>query len=546
MTLLLRQAPRTLRVDQAVAIAKLREAVGRGERRIVMQAPTGFGKTVAIADMAQRARAKGKRVLVTVPALSLVDQTVRMLGEQGVDEVGVIQAMHAMTDGTQPVQVASVQTLMRRQIPRADVVLVDECHKWFQFYERWFRDPAWAGVPIIGTSATPWTRGLGAYYGRLVVANTIADMIAQGTLAPFRVFAPTHPDLEGVRTVAGDYHEGDLYEAMRPAKLVADVVETWKKLGGGRPTICFAVNRDHARQLAAEFEAGGVPAGYMDCETPLMERAAVRARLLGGHIRVVCNVDVVGLGVDWPEIGCISYVRPTKSEMRYVQNIGRGLRTAPGKTDLVVIDHSDTTLRLGFVTEIHHEELDDGKPRLTAQKVVALPKECPACHYLKPPRTAKCPNCGFVAEHHAKPVATAAGELAELTGGVKPAPVAKRLRGKAVTYGQLVWYARAKGYRDKWPLAKYRAIYGVWPRNLDHLPHVGPPEPALASWIKAEGIRWAKGKGRAPSGAGGGHANGHAVGSATHGRESAGRRAPAADKFIPGTLMTEQDEEDFR
>ena len=82
---------KTLRSDQAIGIAKLREAVGRGERRIVMQGPTGFGKTVVAADMIARARAKNKRILVTVPMLSLIDQTVQMLGEQNVTDVGVIQ-----------------------------------------------------------------------------------------------------------------------------------------------------------------------------------------------------------------------------------------------------------------------------------------------------------------------------------------------------------------------------------------------------------------------------------------------------------------------
>ena len=542
MSLLLRDQPiKTLRADQGAGIVKLREMVGLGERRIVMMAPTGFGKTVVTADLVRRARAKGKRVLVTVPALSLVDQTFEMLGAQGVTDVGVIQAQHQNTDPSQPVQLASVQTLQRRPaIPQADLVIIDEIHKWFRFYEKWLRDPAWINVPIIGMSATPWTRGLGAYFGKMVVANTIKDMIEAGTLSKCRVFAPDHPDLKGVRTVAGDYHEGDLHERMSKSKLVADIVANWKHSADGRPTICFAVNRAHANQIAKEFEAAGVPAGYMDCDTPLMERATIRNQLLAGRIKVVCNVDVIGLGVDWPEISCIVYARPTKSEMRYVQNIGRGLRTASGKADLVVFDHSDTTLRLGFVGDIHHDTLSDGKPRTISEKVVQLPKECPKCHYLKPPRTALCPVCGTIAEQHAKPIETVAGELVEMNGDhFKVAPIAKQLKGKADTYGQLMFYGQSKGYSQGWAANKYRSIYGVWPRSLDWERHRRAPEMALATWIKSQNIRWAKSNARHSSASVNGniHANGHGgeekvLPKSTHG-------------IVPGTLCTDKDLEDF-
>jgi len=102
---------KVMRDDQAEALEKLRGSVRAGRRRIVMQAPTGFGKTVLAAGLVESARAKGGRVLFTVPAISLIDQTIEMFYSQGVRDVGVIQAMHEMTDWSQPVQVASIQTL---------------------------------------------------------------------------------------------------------------------------------------------------------------------------------------------------------------------------------------------------------------------------------------------------------------------------------------------------------------------------------------------------------------------------------------------------
>jgi len=125
----------------------------------------------------------------------------------------MIQANHPKTDATRPVQVASIQTLQRRAIPRFDIVVIDEAHRWFEMLGVWMRAPDWASVPFVGLSATPWTKGLGKFYDDLVQVTTTAELIEAGYLSPFRVYAPSHPDLSGVRTVAGDYHEGDLGEA---------------------------------------------------------------------------------------------------------------------------------------------------------------------------------------------------------------------------------------------------------------------------------------------------------------------------------------------
>ena len=81
------------------------------------------------------------------------------------------------------------------------------------------------------------------------------------------MFAPASPDLTGVRTVAGDYHEDDLSKTMDKPALVADVVDTWIDRGENRPTLCFAVDRAHAKNLQAKFQAAGINAGYIDAYT---------------------------------------------------------------------------------------------------------------------------------------------------------------------------------------------------------------------------------------------------------------------------------------
>src|SRR6185437_2966200 len=119
---------RELREDQNDALNMLRASIARGNRRIVMKGSTGYGKTIVASQIVANALAKNKRVLFTVPRIDLVDQTIEKFFEQGITDIGAIQAQHEMTDWSKPGQVASVQTLQRRTIPMSDLVLIDECH----------------------------------------------------------------------------------------------------------------------------------------------------------------------------------------------------------------------------------------------------------------------------------------------------------------------------------------------------------------------------------------------------------------------------------
>ena len=106
---------RPLRPRQAKAIADIRQAIREGHKRIIVQAPCGFGKTLTAAHIIAGALEKGKRSLFTCPAINLVNQTVAAFENEGIYDIGVIQAHHERTDWQASVQVASVQTLVRRQ-----------------------------------------------------------------------------------------------------------------------------------------------------------------------------------------------------------------------------------------------------------------------------------------------------------------------------------------------------------------------------------------------------------------------------------------------
>ncbi|MFY9292706.1 MAG: DEAD/DEAH box helicase [Methylorubrum rhodinum] len=482
---------RALRPHQARIIERLRVSLASGHRRPMVQAPTGAGKTVVAGAIVMGALAKGKRVLFVVPALSLIDQTVRSFWAEGIREIGVIQGNHPMTNPAYPVQVASIQTLQRRAIPPFDIVVIDEAHRWFAMLGQWMAAPDWASIPFVGLSATPWTKGLGKHYDDLIQVTTTAELIAAGYLAPFRVYAPSHPDLSRVRTLAGDYHEGDLGEAMNKPELVADVVTTWRLRGENRPTFVFAVDRPHAKRLQAEFEAAGVTCGYIDAFTRSEEREALFRRFTAGEVRVIASVGCLTTGVDL-DVRCIVLARPTKSEMLFVQIIGRGLRTAPGKTDCLILDHSDTHLRLGFVTDIRHDALDDGRERSKQEREIrapALPKECPSCKFLKPAKVAKCPSCGFKPEKQSE-IQCEDGDLVEMTPKRARAGVAE----KESLFGQLKHYARRRDYSEGWAAHKFRELTGVWPDRYHNAPLV-EPTPFLLGWIKSRQIAWIKTKG---------------------------------------------------
>lgn len=165
-----------LRPHQIHVSEQIDAAIAAGSRRIVAQAPTGFGKTIVAAHRLRRIQDAGKRAIFTVPALSLIDQSVEKLYAEGVRDVGVIQANHGMTDYARPIQVASVQTLQRRAVPDADEIIIDEAHRFYEFYPKLLADPRFADVPIIGLTATPWTRGLGKHFHKLIIGATTQQL----------------------------------------------------------------------------------------------------------------------------------------------------------------------------------------------------------------------------------------------------------------------------------------------------------------------------------------------------------------------------------
>ena len=206
---------------------------------------------------------------------------------------------------------------------------------------------------------------------------------------------------------------------------------------------------------------------------------------------LVCNVGVLTTGVDWVNVACIILARPTKSEMLFVQMIGRGLRTAEGKDDCLILDHSDNHLRLGFVTDIHHDQLDDGRERQKAAPKAKeiLPKKCPSCTFLKPPKTLICPACGFVPKPKCDVVAKD-GELIEFRS--RKVAKATEQQDKKVFYAELRAVGQERGYKSGWAAMKYKEKFGSFPPwSWNDLP-ILDPSASTVSWVRSRQIAFAK------------------------------------------------------
>jgi DNA repair protein RadD len=485
--------PFDLRDDQLEAAEKIRHSLRTGHKRPLMMAATGYGKTVVEADIVKCALHKDKRVIITVPALSLISQTVDKLMAHGIHayEIGIIQANTPQSPDS-PVQVCSIQTLWSRsesKMPKADLVLIDEAHILFKFYSKWMSWESWKAVPFVGVTATPGTRGLGKIYDDLIIAGTTKELIGKGLLCQFEAYAPeVKPNLTKVQVVAGDYNEKQLSAEMSKTSLVADCVTTWLAKGENRPTLVFAVDRAHARLLQEKFIKAGVSTGYIDGETPRDERDVIGKRLESRETQVVVNIGCLTMGVDWPFVSCIVLARPTKSEMLYVQIIGRGLRTHPGKDKCLILDHSDTSVRLGLVDEIEFVELDDGNPKKASkrEREKPLPKECGMCGLIKPAGVRKCPHCGFEPKPQCK-VQHVDGELVQISGKRPQYDTAT----KQAWYGQLLRICDEKGWNPGRAFHLYREKFGVGPSNSIRKVWQ-PPTPEVRNFVRACDIQYAR------------------------------------------------------
>jgi DNA repair protein RadD len=395
-----------LRWYQQRAIDEIRNHFAAGRKKVLLHLATGGGKTHIFSYILKGVAAKTNKGIMVVRGRSLVDQASKRLFREEVPH-GVRMANHWNKNYIAPIQVCSIDTLLsRNDFPIAAIVVVDEAHLFTSDGCRSFMEQ-YKDCFVLAVTATPFTRESLRHLAEIVVKPVTTDeLMAQGFLVRPRYFAPSRPDLKGVKTVNGDYVSNQLQERM--TTLTGDIVSHWRELGENRPTVCFAVNINHSKHIAENFNAAGIPAEHIEADTSFAVREAAIERLRSGEIKILCNVGILCTGVDIPFLSCIIMARPTKSYNLYIQQAGRGTRpvyasgfdlesdhgrvaaiNASEKKNFILLDHAANVLKHGFITEEHEVDLDGFKKNSTT----ASPKTCDKCYliYLGP----FCPECGL-------------------------------------------------------------------------------------------------------------------------------------------------------
>ena len=393
-----------LRPYQQQAIADLRDAYRAGAKRPLLVLPTGGGKTVIFSDVAQSAVQRGGRVIVLVHRQELLTQSSRALSRLGVPH-GCIAPGYPWQPRA-PVQVASVQTLVRRieRIEaagwRPSLIVVDEAHhavagSWATVLR------FWGQARVLGVTATPIRmdgRGLAGAFDALVEGPQIAELIEHGYLSPPMVYAPPmQMDLSGVKTRGGDYDRAELGARVDKATVTGDAVSHYARICPGVPSIAFCVSVAHAEHVAEQFRGAGWQAASIDGSMDDTTRRRMIEDLGAGRLDVLTSCDIISEGTDIPIVGAAILLRPTKSTGLYLQQVGRALRSYEGKRCAYILDHAHNTKIHGLPDDDRQWSLDGAPTRSSKRETEGPPPPftCQSClAQIRVPLPPTCPACG--------------------------------------------------------------------------------------------------------------------------------------------------------
>jgi DNA repair protein RadD len=439
-----------LRPRQQKALTDLRQAYASGARAPILVAPTGFGKTATAAEVVRMTVARGKKVWFLAHLKEILDDTSARLRSAGIPHGHIRAGRHINYSAM--VQVVGVATAIRRQrLPKPNLIIIDECH--LAVADSYKRVITATGNPLLmGLTGTPQRldgRGLGEVFDRLVPTCSTAELIDEGLLAPVRVYAPPGIDLGGLRKRGSDYDQGQAGELLSKPAVVGDALSHWRKLCQRRRGVAFCTTVAHAQAVADQWRRAGYRAVAVHGGSEDRERREAVAGLRAGRLDLVACAQLWIAGVDVPEIDCVIWLRPTQSLTAWLQGNGRGLRIAPGKRDLLILDHVGNCGRLGHPLEVREWSLEGRRKR--DRETAPSVKVCPKCFATAMSTAQVCRECGHVfAPQEARELKVVDGELVELQAVAK-----RREQGNAQSLQDLIALGHQRGYKNPAAWAKH-------------------------------------------------------------------------------------------
>lgn len=462
-----------LRDYQEDLLARTRNAM-RSHSNVLVQSATGSGKTALVVFMMATAAKRGKRSMFLVHQSELLQQTSEALWKQQLPH-GMICPGKAYSK--LPVQVASVQTLVRRmdKYPEPDLIVIDEAHraaantyrKVLEFYPN---------ARVIGLTATPSRtdgKGLSDLFDTIVEGPAVRSLIDAGYLSEYELIAPPIDiDVSDIKTKMGDYDKKELEAAVDKPTITGDAVAQYQRHAMGKRCVVMCVSIKHAEHVCAQYKASGIEAVQIDGKMTNAERKDVVERFRRGEVKVICNVQLLLEGVDIPAISVVQWLRPTQSLIVWLQGCGRGLRPAPGKDNLMILDHVGNWSRHG-IPDAEREWSLEGRKKGRRKKADEEPdinvQQCLSCFHVFSAGPDKCPSCGETLPRKGRP------ELEVVEGELEKIDVEqirkerKREQGQARTLEDLVALGLRRGLKKpaEWAAITMAARQGRKPRPDD-------------------------------------------------------------------------------
>lgn len=421
----------------------------RQHRSVLLQLPTGGGKTALAAHMLGRYAETGKRAIFCCHRIEILEQACEAFESLGIPFGVVAPGKHP--NPYYPIHICSIDTLRARirrgkSMPPADLVCIDEGHHavspTWQFVLNHYAAQRWLFL-----SATPERmdgRGLGDVAETMICGPTVEWLIQNGYLAQYDAYAPSAPDLAGTHTARGDYVQAEVEAKMDKPSITGDAIGHYLKICPGKRAIAFCVSIKHSKHVAQQFQAAGVLAMHVDGETPRDDRRAIMDEFRRNEIQVLTSVDIFGEGVDVPGLDASILLRPTKSLGLCLQQIGRCLRATDGKR-AIILDHAGNLARHGLPDDEREWTLDGRKAKKRGEAIIAV-KTCPQCFACHRPAPA-CPTCGFRYEIESREVIHVDGVLAKVDKDSM-----RRMKHdeekSAKTLGELIALGTARQYQN--------------------------------------------------------------------------------------------------